>query len=409
MANCKKQKTKELCLKAYAVKDTNLTTSCIWRRLASTSLGTTQVITMRGNSLYYPDVDYAGSLCSTNVKVTLPASSSPSKASGGWKAYLSLLNGPQNVSLYTFYDNPRHELMSAGCTTDLRRRSCSAYLVVPRNYSGTPAFKKGAWTIAFFTNDTRKIEEFNKDSYLSYPQRLTFQVDTTQRWCSTPSSWPTPAPAISDTVQFGPTTYQLQYYESGLGLDYVKPYFLLTYRAYRVASVNNISWSVKVTEPLPRASTTNKSKSKTNVTVLLVSEEAYLAWNAACTTTCAPPTSKAIVGTLCRGLVCTGKADTLGGAAGQLGYRLLVSYPTINNVGWPGSYAATKPVSTQYATQMVETKINVGAWDLEPGQYVTGRNGIASTATTTNAPEGGKGERALVSVPPLGHPVVISS
>lgn len=188
---------------------------------------------------------------------------------------------------------------------------------------------------------------------------LKFKLQASLKRCS-PTAYPPALPAIDDHVQFGPSDYIMQYYLDP-AYKYMKPYYLLTYRSYKITNAKSITWSVDVTKSLA------PSGAKTNITSLLMTGLQYSWWTEQCKTTCPPPLKQAINGTICTGVSCTGKASGLDAPDGLNNneYRLVVAYPIVSSVENVASFS-TKPLTSKYNKQMVRTKIYAKEWNLGP-------------------------------------------
>jgi len=139
------------------------------------------------------------------------------------------------------------------------------------------------------------------------------------------------APAISDSVWFGITSYQMYN-------NYDKGFFDLSYRAYKLVYE------------------TIGSDRMTKLTVFLLRESDYQAWSKTCIR-CYPPTEFAINGTLCNGYQCTGEKNYLGWKNGE--YRLMVAFPEICNAYNDLCYDDMGPsdLKNGFTKQLVNVKI----------------------------------------------------
>ena len=200
------------------------------------------------------------------------------------------------------------------------------------------------------------IAQWNAGETLNDASLLKFKLQASLKHCSL-AKYPPATPAIDDYVQFGPSDYILQYYLDP-AYKYMKPYYLLTYRAYKITNVKSANWTVSIPKSL------EKTGAKTKMTVLLIDALQYIGWADSCKTTCAPPIKQAVNGTVCTDYTCVGKMAGLDGP-NQNEYRLLVSYPTISSVEYPNSFS-TKPMTSTFNKQMVRTKIFATRWDLPP-------------------------------------------
>lgn len=186
-------------------------------------------------------------------------------------------------------------------------------------------------------------------------------LTVTQKWeylrCPSKEAYPSPVASITDDIIFGPQPFALY--------GPVNNYYMIGYRAYRLTNVTGASWSVK-TKSLA------KDGKKTPLTVMLIKDAdwfAYVEGPKCIKTACpAPPKSLAIGNSYCSGTSCSGSVvGTLGGKKGV--YRLVVSYPTINNVvcSTPacGTFSNTSEVATPFKKERVMVSIKPKYYDLD--------------------------------------------
>ena len=227
-----------------------------------------------------------------------------------------------------------------------------------------------------------RIDEWRRKGRLSAANALSFKITAqTLRCGSAARPYPTATAnrAITDRVWFGTTAYNL------LESQY-EGFYSLTYRAYELKNVTGAAWSVKVGKALPTA---GAATNKTRLAVMLLREVDYMAWAVDCVNrTCAPPFKKAIPGTTCQGLTCSGKATGLGGKTGM--YRLLVAYPEVCSAADPSCYSKVRPEDVQmpFAKELVSVNVTAASWSLPL---------LESEARAASVPLPGAGEDGMAS------------
>jgi hypothetical protein len=361
-SDCRARADEIACMQGYALRSANLSVSCVWHQLADAKTVDRQIVYNRAGSVVVNGVNYQGTICSTSLKVTLPSS-----AKGRWGAYMRMLSGPQNTSVYLDSTSPRESFVTAGCTVGRGAGdSCILKNTAPKGTALTPFFKQNAAVMEFFTTDKALIDQWNTSGRLSYNSTLKFKLEIEGTRCRDPKNYPKETPALLDEVAFGPTSYMLN--------ENPKHYFLRTYRAYKVSNVSGIDWSVNVTKSM------DKSGNKTRLTSMLMRESDYFTWASNnCTTNCTPPEDLALPHTICKGLVCTRKIRGLGATSGA--YRLLVSYPELTSFISNSSFSNTAEVETRYKKQLAKVEIWPKVWSLDTvlqqQQLVTDEKGEA--------------------------------
>jgi hypothetical protein len=345
--DCRARTDEATCLRGYAFRSANLTVSCVWHIMADTKIVDRQVVYNRHGYLSINGVDYSGTVCSTAVRALLPTSSK-----GRWGAYMRMLSGPQNISQFDMAEFPRDSFVTSSCTAGQGAADlCKMQNTAPKGFALTPAFKENSVIMDFSTTDKALIEEFNKTSRLSYLSTLKFMLEVEGTRCTDPKKYPRETPAIADKVAFGPSAYILN--------KQVKPYYLRTFKAYRVQNVTGIDWAVNVTKSMVESGKT------TPMISMLMRETDYLKWlETDCTTNCTPPADKALVNSYCKGLSCKRKIRGLGASSGA--YRLLVSYPEIASFTWNETFSDTGPVNIwpKFKKQMVKVDVWPRVWAL---------------------------------------------
>ncbi|KAG7674957.1 hypothetical protein Ndes2526B_g07800 [Nannochloris sp. 'desiccata'] len=274
------------------------------------------------------------------LKVTLPGS-----ARGKWTGYLSLQSGPQDVSAATKYMDPKRSFTFSGCQTG---KTCELKQTVPKNAFPSASFLKSGVIFTAMSTDPVLNNQYNTNGYVddTYPFKLRLETTTT-----TAAGKPAATPAISDLVQFGPTSYVMDTISPMNGKQH---YSLVTYKSYEISNVKEASWKVLVGASLA------SNRKKTNMTSMLMTESSYNGYFAKCKATCSPPTALAIKGTVCTGVACSKRAKLLS-TSGK--YRLLVSYPTITSLSSAKAYS-TSPMTSTFNKQMVKTEIFGKGWKL---------------------------------------------
>lgn len=345
-ADCRARADEVSCMQGYALRSANLSVSCVWHQLADAKTLDRQIVYNRAGSVVINGVNYQGTICSTSLRVTLPTS-----AQGRWGAYMRMLSGPQNTTVYVDSTSPREAFAMAGCTVGKgAATSCKLKNTAPQGYALTPSFRENSAVMEFFTTDKALIEQWNTSQRLTYNSTLKFKLEIEGTRCRDAKKYPAETPALLDEVTFGPTSYMLN--------ENPKHYFLRTYRAYRVSNVTGIDWSVNVTKSM------DKSGNTTRLTSMLMREQDYFTWADKCITNCTTPDSLAIPHTLCKGHFCSGRIRGLGAKSGA--YRLLVSYPEVSSFVWNSSFSNKEEVETRYKKQMVKVEIWPKSWSLEP-------------------------------------------
>ena len=234
--------------------------------------------------------------------------------------------------------------------------SCSANVTAPPALALRAPYSTTGIFISFFATDPSLINQYRTTGKLAV--NLVYKLEVTQQRCPPGPASPPPNPAISDIIQYGPTDYYLQTPRLP-GTQFIKPYFLLSYRSYKISKMLGADWRVTVTKTLEGAV---DLAVKTNMTSLLMTEGDWVRWSEKqCRTKCGPPLKFALPNTLCVGTQCIGKAR---GLDPKKSYRLVVSYPRVHSYYWNNSYSATGPVPTEFTRQMVRTQIIAKDWRL---------------------------------------------
>jgi len=329
-----------------------------------------QRVSSSGGPIAVTGLDYRGSICGLSLTLKLP-----SQARGKWGMNFRLAGGPSSINDFSTLLNPGVSMTSSGCTVGKGAPSkCTAEIVAPEGYALTPAFKKNAAIMDFFTSDLKLIDQWRKNGSLSPANALSFEMTATFKRCR-PNKYPVSPGAITDRTWFGRTSYNL-FDNKQRGT------FLQTYRAYRLANVSGADWQVSVGKALTAGS-------KTHLAVMVLREADYLKWSNDCkkTKSCAPPFTRAIRGTSCQGLKCNGRVRHLGGRTGV--YRLIVAYPEVCSVDNPACYTLNKPqtLSTAFAKELVSVAVQPKEWVLPPlGQSKMAKSAdIYATASTAAA------------------------
>ncbi len=349
-ADCRRRRSEGACLKGFALRSTNLTASCIWHQLTSTATKDRQWVTGRGGGIVLAGIDHSGSVCAISVRMALPSS-----AKDRWGAYMRLLGGPQDTSFYSDANAPRLDFRTATCTLSpgvFGPSACELRLTAPKGYARHPDFINNAAVMEFFATDPSLSEQWASNGRLAADSALRFRLDIEGTRCGAGlRGTPPQTPAILDRLIFGPSSYQFS--------ERPAPYFLLSYRTYRVSNVSGADWTVAVTRSLVR------SGSKTPLTSLLMRDEDYVMWSRGCDSRCAPPPKvMALKGTYCEGVMCKRGFRGLGAKTGL--YRLWVGYPQVAAHDWNGAYSRGGPVATPFHRQMVEVEMWPRGWGLAP-------------------------------------------
>jgi len=87
-ADCRARADEAACMKGFSLRSKDLAASCIWHRLANTKTIDRQIVYNRAGSVIVSGINHQGTVCTTNMKVTLPSS-----AKGRWGSYMRLLSG----------------------------------------------------------------------------------------------------------------------------------------------------------------------------------------------------------------------------------------------------------------------------------------------------------------------------
>jgi hypothetical protein len=344
---CLQQTTEKSCLSKFAYETEFIADTCRW--VTQTGAVTTEIqdtYTEYGTT-WFSNITWPKGATSFALKVTLPVS-----AKNKWSGYLSLQSGPQNVSLATKYMDPKRSFTFSGCQTGT---TCELKQTVPKNVFPSKTFRASGVIFTAMTTDPVLINQFNTNGHVddTYPFKLRFETTTT-----TAAGSPAATPAISDTIQFGPTDYIMD----GISpFDANKRYSVVTYKSYEISNVAEASWKVNVGTSLAA------NLKKTNITSMLLTEKSYYRffglkqqYLGKCTSTCSPPTSLAIKGTVCTGLACSKSAIKLDTTQK---YRLLVSYPSITSLGSETAYSE-KPMTSKFNKEMVKTEVSGKGWKL---------------------------------------------
>lgn len=347
-ADCRARANETSCMQGYAFRSANLTVTCVWHHLTDTKVIDRQIVHNRRGILSLSGVNYEGTVCSNSVSVMLPKS-----ANGVWGTYMRMISGPQNTSRWTNSEFPKESFVTSSCTAGQGATdTCRMKNTAPKGLALNPAFKSNSIVMDFSTTDKTLIEQFNTSQRLNYPLTLKFKLEIEGTRCINPDKYPAEGPAILDKVAFGPSAFMLN--------ENRNHYFLRTYKAYRVANVTGIDWSVNVTKSMV------KSGKKTKMTVMLMRESDYFNWtDNQCTTNCTPPVAYALPNSVCKGISCSGRIRGLGAKTGA--YRLLVSYPEIASVDWNSTFSNTAPIQIwpKYKKQMVKVEIWPKSWSLQ--------------------------------------------
>jgi hypothetical protein len=344
--DCRTRTDEKNCFQGYAIQTQNLSVSCIWHELTDEETIDRQIVYNRGGTIVISDMNYQGTVCSTTVKVSLPSSSK-----GRWSSYVRLQSGPQNVSSYIDSTSPREAFMTSTCTLgNGAGDSCRLKNTAPKGKALTPSFRTNSALVDFYATDKDLIDQWKKNQRLHYNSTLKIKLELAGERCRDPLKYPKERPALLDEVVFGPLDYMLDEQPK-------KNYFLRSYRAYRIANVTGIDWSVNVTKSL------DKSTNKTPLTTMLMREKDYFTWSDTCITNCTAPENLAMPHTLCKGVYCAGKIRGLGAVKGA--YRLLVSYPEVSSFIWNSSFAETASVKTKYNKELVKVEILPREWSFQ--------------------------------------------
>jgi len=335
---CSRLTSEKSCLSRFASESELISKTCRW--VTQTGAVTREIqdtYTQYGTTLL-SDITWPRGAKSFAVKLTLPGS-----ARGKWSGYLSLQSGPQNVSAAAKYLDPKKSFSFSGCQTGTK---CELKQTVPKNAFPSATFRKSGVIFTGLLTDKIFINQFNAQGHLDDTYPLKLRVETTMTTAGKPAS----TPALSDLVEFGPTSYFMD--------SIYKPddnhYSVVTYKSYEISNVKQASWKVRVGASLA------SSRKRTKLTSMLMTEGAYNQYFDECKTTCKPPTSLAIKGTVCTGLACSKRAKSL---STSQKYRLLVSYPTITSLSSAGAYS-TSPMTSTFNKQKVKTEIFGRGWKM---------------------------------------------
>ena len=357
---CMRQTTEKSCLSKFAYEGDFIYASCRWTMNAGAVNNNIQNVYTRYGTTWFSNAIWPKGVTSYSMKMTLPTS-----AKSKWSGYLSMQSGPGNNTAATKYMDPTRSFTFSGCQTGT---VCVVNQTIPKNVFPTATFRNTGMTFTVLTTDPVLINQFNTNGYVdeTYPFKL--ELETTY---TTPAGNPPATPALTDTVQFGPTDYIM---------DEISPtnpkqhYSVVTYKSYEVSNVAEARWKVTVGASIP------SSGKKTSMTSMLMTEKNYYQYLGKCSTTCKPPTTLAIKGTVCTGLTCSGRATSL---ITTEKYRLVVSYPTITSLSSTKAYS-TKPMTSTFNKQMVKTEISGRGWKLSPTKTATSPPPPSSSSPGTN-------------------------
>lgn len=144
--DCRKRFTEDICLKGYALRSQNVSASCIWHMLTKTKTVDRQVVYNRAGGVVLSGLNYQGTVCGTSVRMTLPSS-----AKGRWGAYMRLMGGPQNTSVYSYSTKPTISSTVAGCQLGKGfPLTCKVNLTAPTGYAQHPQFRSNSAVFEFF-------------------------------------------------------------------------------------------------------------------------------------------------------------------------------------------------------------------------------------------------------------------
>jgi hypothetical protein len=368
---CIQQTSEKSCLSYFAFETEKISGTCRWVTEDGAVSKELQEIYTEYGATWFSNItsEKAATASSFALKVSIPGS-----AKNKWTGYLSLEAGPKNkkVGPGVTYVDPRRAFTFSGCQFST---SCELKQTIPASVSPSSSFIPSGFGFTALTTDPVLINQFNANGYVydTYPFKL--RVEST--WTSAAGN-PPATPAISDNIQFGPTNYIM---DDISPMDSKLHYTVITYKSYEISMVTEANWKANV-----GASLASNGK-KTNITSMLMTEKAYYQYFGLkqqylgnCTTTCKPPTSLAISGTVCTGLKCAKSAKNLNSS---LRYRLVVSYPTITSLSSANAYSL-KPMTSTFAKEMVKTEVFAKGWKIPVRRTTT------ATVTTSRQSSGGR-------------------
>lgn len=211
---------------------------------------------------------------------------------------------------------------------------------------------------SFITADPRLIDQYTRNGRLDEDSKIIFTLETQAYRCLDPSLPPVKkaTPALYDNVIFGPSPFQLTATRDRF-------YSLTTFRKYLITHMTGVDWNVRV----PR-SLAPDGKSKSPLTVMLIREDDLNEWSNGCSNICYPPAHKALRGSLCNGLYCSGNVR---GLSPGTRYYLWVSNLEAWGPRFDGPKSSTTPFQAPFPPQKIETVIVPMDWNFPDSTSTT--------------------------------------
>ena len=151
--DCRGRPKEDLCLKGFAMRSQNVSASCIWHMLTKSKTIDRQLVYNRAGGVVVSGLNYQGTVCASSVRMTLPTS-----AKGRWGAYMRLMGGPQNTSVYSYSTKPTIGSTVAGCTVGKGfPATCKVNLTAPTGYAQHPEFRQNSVVFEFFTSVSESL------------------------------------------------------------------------------------------------------------------------------------------------------------------------------------------------------------------------------------------------------------